>query len=483
MSVVKVARPKQSYVSKAVLPRRCGWENEREFERNQGRSLPAMKKYRYAYRLLFQTPSVRKYCRQIGLKEPDTYNKRNQHGGVMFALPSEFTLTDKQAGKIMFKAYRAHTLTFVQLKVIRKMLSYAYQLKGHGPKTNWPSIPGVWDVVNEKKCADQKNFVLPTRIPRADQLKAAFTGKGWSPELGVSLLNWSRGCLLAWCWGVLGARSEEDLKRIKDGDAHGSNAREGWAWSKFHNGRCKLPGKKANTRPWRAWFVCLCKGGKHVPVQADIEYYMDANGNATVPVTYQTGCPVACHELVVRCHWRDNFGLPGQDEAKTHVRIFNSWTKGKKFSGQGNGPTDLVALAFEWLKLQGVEETFDRNAGRKALSQWCHKLRIPYHESVQIHGDTESVWGGSYQKRMPPSGYKERRQSNVASVATMALRKFALILCKRGLAWKPDLTRPERFIHAFLEAKGEKERAYRIAHDLPSEDDDSDDELSDGFAN
>jgi hypothetical protein len=442
-----------------------------------------MKKYRYAYRLLFQVPAVRKYCRKIGLKDPDTYHKRNQHGGVMFALPCEFKLNDKQAGKILFRAYKTHALTFDQLKVIRKMLSYAYQLKGHGPKTNWPSIASVWETVNEKKCSAQKNFVLPTKIPRPEQLRQAFTGDGWSPELGMSLLDWSRGCLLAWCWCVLGARSLEDLKRIKDGDAHGLNVREGWAWSKFNNGRCKLPGKKANTRPWRAWFVCMCAGGKHIPVQDSIEFCMNCDGNPTVPVTYQTGCPVACHELIVRCHWRDNFGLPGQDEVKSHVRIFNSWKKKRaRYSAQGNGPTDLVALVFEWLKLQGLDVDFDRNAGRKALSRWCDKLRIPYHESHEIHGDTESVWGGSYQKQMPPSGYKERRQSNVPEVATKALRKFALCLCKRGIAWKPDLSRPERFIQAFLEVNGEKERAFRIAHDLPS-DSDSDGELEDnGFA-
>ena len=473
--MVKRVLEERSYVSKAELPRYANWEVRKEFEKNQTRSLKSMKKYRYGYRLLFGNPRTRAYARRIGLLEPGKYEPTNQHGGQMFALPNEFKLSDKQAGQLLFKAYESRAFTIAQLKVLSKLLSYAFQLKGGGPKKNWPSIAGVWETIKDAKCAPQKNWVLPTRIPRPGHLKQVLAKpQGWTRDHSMSLLEYSRGLLLFWCWGVIGSRSAEDLKRIKDGDAHGFDLDAGWAWTKFKGGRCKLAMKKAGTRPWRAWFVCLCPGGKHQRVQRDIEFCMDREGNPKCEVKYFTGCPVACHELIVRCHWMDNFGRPGQDEVHSHVRIFNTWTTRRRWTAKGNGPVDLVSLAFEWMAAQGLDAVFDRNAGRKALSAWCQKLRIPYDESVQLHGDTENVWGGSYQKQMPPSGYKERRQSNDAAIATVALRKFALLLCGRGMAWKPKLCRQERFICAFLEAKGEKERAFRIAHDLPSEDEDED---------
>ena len=478
--VVKKANSKHrpSLLEKAELPRRAGWETRREFTKNTLRSSSAMWVYRYGFRLIWK--SVARYCKRIGLKKPGEYEETNQHGGEMFALPTEFNMNKKQAAQLLFKCYETKKLTYDQMKVVRKMLSYAYQLKGGPPGENWSSLANVWAAVDPRQCAPQKKFILPTRIPRPRQLRSLLTTP-WQPGKGMSLMDWTKGMLAFWCWGVFGARSGEDMKRIKMGAAHGVNTEEGWAWTSFFGGRCKLALKKAGTRPWRVWFTCMCPDKKHVPVPEDFEFWMRKDGNPGMPVTFHPECPVACHELILRCHWKHYFGEETQTAVFSHVRLFRKWTKKRRF-GKADGPDDIMEAVFEWLKFQGVEETFDRNAGRKSLARWCDKLHIPYEESFQCHGDLSDVWKQSYQPSMPATAFKERRQSNDPKIATVALRKFAMILCNRGLPWKPQLTRLERFMREFMVAKGKKEKAFRIAHDLPSEDDDSDDELDGGFA-
>ena len=81
----------------------------------------------------------------------------------------------------------------------------------------------------------------------------------------------------------------------------------------------------------------------------------------------------------------------------------------------------------------------------------------------------------------------ERRQSNDAKIATRALQRFAT-WCSRGIPPKPKLDRKERLMAAILEGQGADQaaKAYRITHDMPSDDDDdfllSDSEDETGFA-
>ena len=45
------------------------------------------------------------FMKRIGMKEPGKYERANQHGGKMFALPNEVSLSGLQAGKLLRKCY------------------------------------------------------------------------------------------------------------------------------------------------------------------------------------------------------------------------------------------------------------------------------------------------------------------------------------------------------------------------------------------
>ena len=180
----------------------------------------------------------------------------------MFALPTEFRLTKDQAARILFDCYKSKKFTFHQMRSIKKTLSYAYQLQGGVPGKNFETIPGVWLVVQDEELRPQQHFCIPKKIPLPTELRKAFTTE-YRDDCGWSFMDWNRGLLVSWDWGVLGARSKEDLKRIKKGDAHGIDHSEGWGWTAFHGGRSKLCKPRKGVRPWSAWRVCI--GWKSLP--------------------------------------------------------------------------------------------------------------------------------------------------------------------------------------------------------------------------
>ena len=58
-----------------------------------------MQRYRYGFRLIWRLAAY--YCSRLNdFSAPETYDKTNQHGGVMPAMPGEFHLTGKQAATL-----------------------------------------------------------------------------------------------------------------------------------------------------------------------------------------------------------------------------------------------------------------------------------------------------------------------------------------------------------------------------------------------
>ena len=476
------SRKQRNYRKCAKLSRyaKKKWRTELEWDKNLMRSGETMKIYRYGFRLWWL--SCPDYLEEIGIKREGKYKITNQHGGVMFALPTEINLDEEEAAAILYKCIQKR-LTKAQLKVVKKTLSYAYQLQGGEPGKNFRTLPGVWVVATEAKMAPQKHFCVPTRIPRPQQLRQAFT-KDWDPNGEMSLIDYSRGLLAGWAWGVCGARSKEDLKRVKKGAAHGFDTHEGWGWTIFQGGRCKMPMAKKGTRPWRLWYTCMCVG-RHSPVPDDVEYSMKKDGNPLEKVTWCTACPVNCQELLLRSQWELFVGDKEALKQWKFARIWRKWTKKGRFGASSEG--DIVQLAFRWFRYQGIEPDWDTNAGRKSLARWLQHLRVPYGEGMQMHGDLEDVFRKYYQSGLPKSGYTERRQSNDPKIATRALQRFAT-WCSRGIPPKPKLDRKERLMAAILEGQGADQaaKAYRITHDMPSDDEDdfllSDCEDETGFA-
>ena len=423
-----------------------------------------MEAFRYGFRLWWR--GCPKYLKKIGMGRPGSFDKENQHGGAMFALPGEFAMSGEQAAQVLWKCYKSKKFTYSQMRTVKKTLSYAYQLQGGVPGKNFETIPGVWLVVQKEQLKPQEFFCLPTKIPLPEELREAFT-KEYNGNCGLCYMDWTRGLLTAWDWGVCGARSKEDLDRIKRGDAHGLDHAEGWGWTKFYGGRSKLCKATKGVRPWRTWRVCMCLGGTHKPLPEGAHTWVSQNGNLLLPPTWCTCCPVNAMDLLLR-HQR-RFAT---DEEPTyrHARIYRKWDASRRHATQLS-EGEPVAFALRWLKAQGVNRDFDTNAGRKSLSRWLRKLEILHPESMQIHGDCEDVWGGSYQKDLPKVGYKERKQSLDPDTATLALRKFAWKLCKRGIPLAVRSTKLEKMMGAVLEGIGQAEKARKFMED------DSDEEL------
>ena len=284
----------------------------------------------------------------------------------------------------------------------------------------------------------------------------------------MSLVDWSRGEVAAWDWGVLGCRSQEDLKRIKNGKSHGYDRQEGWAFTGYDGGRAKLAGKKAGTRPWKAWRVCLCPGGKHRPLAKDIEYRLDRYGNPREhdidEITWTTECPINCCELILKGQYKRDEGCP----MMSHARIYRKWNKKDKGGFGTDSEGDPMKLVKKWFKVQGVETEFDANAGRKGLGRWLSLLNVPYNEGLQIHGDLEGVWLKHYQPGLTKTGYSIREQSLDPKIATLAVRKFAAY-CGRGKPPQVTLDVTQRLLRGLMEAQGKGDEADRLILGIPDQ--------------
>ena len=446
-----------SYQSKARLPKGSGMMKQIAFQKNALKSPVTMAGYRTGFRNWWK--GCPRYLKSIKMKPVGGYDQENQHHGEMFSLPGDFSLTSRQAGQILYKCFKTGEFTISQMKQIKKTLAYAWSLDGGEPGKNYPHVPGIWEVVTDKDCHVQKKFILPTRIPNPEDLRKAFT-KAWpGPQCGMSLVDWSRGLIAAWDWSVVGARAVEDLKRIKNGESHGHNRREGFGYTQLKGGRAKLAGKKKGTRPWKVWRVCMCQN-EHRPLPDDIEYALDKDGNPQECIhdhrSWCTECPINCMELILRGQYKF------EDK-----RIYRKWNK-KGTGGYGKGNQgELIKFIFKWFKTQGVEPDWDSNAGRKSLGRWLKLLNVPYEESFEIHGDLLDIWGKHYQVGLPKRGnYKTRNQSADPEDATRALRKFAMF-CGRGQPAPVRLNMTQKLLMGVMEGQGRGEEAKRIVFGIP----------------
>ncbi len=387
------------------------------------------------------------------------FEKTNIHGGRLWGSYTEWhkkPLTARRIALIFEKCALNMECSDCVLKQISKTMSYLYLLQTGIPRSNWPSLPGLKITLAKRKKIEQQQTVKPSKVPTGHQLAYAFTREWRENDEGWSLLRFICAVVCAWDSHVLGFRPKIDLAKIKKSSDHwfGENC---WSTA-LCDGRSKLPLEKSGTRPWNAFRVCLCPNGRHVPPDPGLCFQFDDSGNLENTCKYTTTCPVFCGELLKQFQEADGCEdfYPYRKPLLDKKRL----KKGRSLLGTSN-ISNIEKEAIAWLLFQGVEPV-SSNSGRKCLAAWLSITKCPYHESVQIHGDLESVWRANYQPDLPPDGFKGREQSRSLVVLTAALRRFQNLCGRSPPPEPPPMTKTDQILKLICNNMGWKNAFEKI---------------------
>lgn len=400
------------------------------YDSNNMKSKATLKKYRTGYNLAWSIPRCHEVLLKAGFKAPGMYFRNNQQGGLLFALPREIPpesrFGENEAGFVMRHALKAG-VTKSQGEGIKKMLSNIFQLRTGEDRGNFKKVGQVWKKWPDSRFGAPTQSVKAVHVIEPDNLRTAMT-KEWTRDTPMIYEHWCIGYLLTHDWCPNGSRSQADLnERIKPG-RHYIFPSEGYMYTQFaKGGRAKLTAGTPN-RPWRAYRLCLCPGGKH---DGPPPNYYEQIADKKQP-TWCTTCPLSCYQVV-------KYSLGDSDP-----RIYPSLTsdgfvqyRGKEYISMG--PEKMFPFLNRWLAIQGGNPggvRYDSNMGRKALGKLCDLLKIKYSESFQIHGDLYVNWR-YYQDAPIQDNHRGRTQSNHFETATKALRKIARFL-GRGRTVRED---------------------------------------------
>ena len=403
------------------MPRRAGLGSRVAYDANIEKSTHTLAKYRTGYRKMWEIKRVRRYMKQIGLKEPGTYDPNNQQGGDMFALPREVKMTNKQAGRLFQLCKESGKCTKSNLRDVMRTLSFAYQLVKQDDG-NWKLVKYIWSKTNPDgpKVKPPTQKTKPVVTPEPDTLKMAYT-KEYTRDCGMDYMQWNVGLLLTHDLNVFGCRQDEDIKRIKKSKSHTCAPSNGWMATDYVGGRAKLESNKG-VRPWKLYRVCFCPNAKHQRIPKDWDKYLDKDGNPEGNLPWCTTCPLNAFEMV------RNY-LPGRD-MRTYPKWWTSKHGNKRFHKTWNiNEKDHQKCTQQWLDAQGANPdgvVFDSNGGRKSLGKWCAEFGVPYDESFEIHGDLWKTWRRNYQKKLRSKpDFDRRTQHPDVDVCTRALWRFA----------------------------------------------------------
>ena len=178
---------------------------------------------------------------------------RNQHGGVMPALPGDVQLSAKQAEIIMEKVCEAPGVSYPQIRGVSQVLSYMHCLVTGEAEGNWDEVTHMKQSYAPDDFEPQGKSQVPQVIPSPQAvLIPAFT-KAWRRGSGWSLAAFTTALLAAWVWAVTGARSKVDMESLKASSTHRFNYADGWGCTAYEGGRNKLQGHKKGNRPWNMY--------------------------------------------------------------------------------------------------------------------------------------------------------------------------------------------------------------------------------------
>ena len=424
-----------------MAPIGCHVDVKIQLRKNSKKSNKALAAARYGFNLMWRiAPGEMK---KAGVKPWGSYDKHNSHAGRIWGWKHEMVLTENKVKRIVFAVLEANLLTMPQLDMVRKSLSYAWQLR-NGVEShvkqkhrNWTAVKSLWTTVKVKDVPKIGKSTKPERIPTPKELTVAFN-KPWHAGHPMSRVEYSMGVICCYDTYVFGTRSNEDMTRIKKSKEHARNDREGYNSVEYVGGRCKLA---EGYRPWKLYGVCMCAGGKHISPNSFDKDALNLNGNPhPLPFDWCSNCPVACDKFVKGF---DN--VNGRRYPKPNVF--------------GNGFTtyniaDPVKMANDWLIAQGVTSIpYDHNSGRKSLARLLSHNNICYEHGFEVHGDEPVTWQKSYQPDCRFGDRKEfqrRTQHENPDIACHALRKIANGMGLGISKDPPPMTRQEQLLHALL---------------------------------
>ena len=139
------------------------------------------------------------------------------------------------------------------------------------------------------------------------------------------------------------------------------------------------------------------------------------------------------------------------------MHLFSQWYKTPKNYAGNHG--DIVALAIDWLNIQGGagDRPYDSNAGRTSLAGWLEEVKAPYPQGFEIHGDLFDVWSENYQPSVPFSDFARRTQSPTPRIACKALRRLQHYFGRSPVPEAPVMDLATMLQIAALRAAGEHE--------------------------
>ena len=387
----------KSHVEQARLPRYASHQTKLQGDKNEVRERETMAKIRLGFNYMWRAAPLQ--MERAKAKRPGKYDPRNHHKGKCWGWPKECTMTNLRASKVLRACIKSKKLTIDQLKVVRKSLAYAFELKGGKKGGNFKCVPGVMETIRPSTLPGKLRDTNPKNIPRPEQLKKAFTTP-WSADCGWAFVPWCLGLLCAYDAFIWGCRALKDHDKIKKSRNHKVNYKQGWQCSQYHGGRAKLTGLKKGTRDWWVYRVCMCPGNQHIRPPENFEDQLDRDGNPECKkVGFTSSCPLSAWEVSEK----------HQFEEDEPTRCYPKWLPANKREIGRLGKVNIAdpaGFAVKWMEEAQKVGKFDHNAGRKSLAAWVGHLKIPYAESVHVHGDLHQVWGKNYQEDVPTSVYQ-----------------------------------------------------------------------------
>ena len=461
----KRKRGPPSFREKCKLPRHADFNTKLQHALDSTLSGEIHKTRRYGFTLLWRV--VPELMEKYNIPEIGTFDPFNGHDGQCWGWKRECNMTARRACVLMFEAHNTGRLTLVQMQAIRKHMAYTWQLMGGDPKSSWPGLGKVWNVVECQKAklkpTTAATSTLPRHIPTPPQLKDRLI-KEWTPACPIPFTMNCTGRIAFWDCFVGGIRGTEDVKRLKESRTHFYGA--GWMATTFQGGRSKLHGSRKGTRPWKMYTPCCCPGQKHVsPTKADRRVIgKDGNPLPGKKVGFHERCPIACFEF--QALWYTN----AEEQVRRYPKWLESKRQGRYAPKQSYG--DVVALALDWAEAMGYQGTrWDHNAGRKSLGRWLSHLSLYYEEGFELHADLYSTWRDKYQRdcKQRFADFRRREQSDDPEETTAALRKLVTWLGIAGKPYKPQLDQKGKMMLMMCEHMGIQGKVQAMLMGVPEE--------------